>query len=67
MPTTRNSSQAAWSGPEVRRQLARKAYLMHQPVGQGHLVAFAEDPNFRGFTELTQLLLMIAVLFGPVR
>ena len=53
--------------PEVRRQLARKAYLMHQPVGQGHLVAFAEDPNFRGFTELTQLLLMNAVLFGPAR
>jgi Zinc carboxypeptidase len=53
--------------PEVGRQLARKAYLMHQPVGQGHLVAFAEDPNFRGFTELTQLLLINAVLFGPVR
>lgn len=53
--------------PEVGKQLARKAFLMHQPVGQGHLIAFAEDPNFRGFTELTQLLLMNAVLFGPVR
>lgn len=53
--------------PDVRAQLARKAFLMHQPVGQGHLIAFAEDPNFRGFTELTQLLLMNAVLFGPVR
>jgi hypothetical protein len=53
--------------PEVRRQLARKAFLMHQPVGQGHIIAFAEDPNFRGFTELTQLLLMNAVLFGPAR
>ena len=53
--------------PEVRRQLARKAFLMHQPVGQGHVIAFAEDPNFRGFTELTQLLLMNAVLFGPAR
>lgn len=53
--------------PEVRKQLARKAFLMHQPVGQGHIIAFAEDPNFRGFTELTQLLLMNAVLFGPVR
>jgi putative intracellular protease/amidase len=53
--------------PEVRRQLARKAFLMHEPLGQGHVIAFAEDPNFRGFTELTQLLLMNAVLFGPVR
>jgi hypothetical protein len=53
--------------PEVRQQLARKAFLMHQPVGQGHIVAFAEDPNFRGFTEMTQMLLMNAVLFGPRR
>lgn len=53
--------------PEVRKQLARKAFLMHQPVGSGHLIAFAEDPNFRGFTELTQLLMMNAVLFGPAR
>ncbi len=53
--------------PDVRNQLARKAFLMHQPVGQGHLIAFAEDPNFRGFTELTQMLLMNAVLFGPSR
>jgi hypothetical protein len=53
--------------PEVRKQLAQKAFLMHQPVGQGHLIAFAEDPNFRGFTELTQLLLMNAVVFGPAR
>jgi hypothetical protein len=53
--------------PEVRSQLAGKAWLMHQPVGQGHLIAFAEDPNFRGFTELTQMLLMNAVVFGPVR
>ena len=53
--------------PEVRRQLARKAFLMHEPLGQGHVIAFAEDPNFRGFTELTQLLLMNAVLFGPAR
>lgn len=53
--------------PEVRKQLARKAFLMHQPVGQGHLIAFAEDPNFRGFTELTQMLLLNAVLFGPSR
>lgn len=53
--------------PEVRKQLAEKAFLMHQPVGQGHLIAFAEDPNFRGFTELTQMLMVNAVLFGPIR
>lgn len=53
--------------PDVGAQLARKAFRMHQPVGQGHIIAFAEDPNFRGFTELTQMLMMNAVLFGPIR
>jgi hypothetical protein len=52
---------------EAQQQLARKAFLMHQPLGAGHVVAFAEDPNFRGFAELTQLLFMNAVLFGPAR
>jgi hypothetical protein len=41
--------------------------LMHPPVGQGHIIAFAEDPNIRGFTGLTQMLMMNAVLFGPAR
>ena len=45
--------------------IAQKAYLIHQPMGQGHIVAFAEDPNFRGFTEMTQLLFLNAVLLGP--
>jgi hypothetical protein len=51
---------------EARDQLAQKAYLVHQPVGQGHLVAFAEEPNYRAFTEATALLFMNAVLLGPV-
>jgi hypothetical protein len=52
---------------EARDQLARKAYLVHQPVGQGHVIAFAEDPNFRAFTEASQLLFINAVLLGPSR
>ena len=50
---------------EAREQLAQKAFLIHQPMGQGHLVAFAEDPNFRAFTEATELLFINAVLLGP--
>jgi hypothetical protein len=30
-------------------------------------VAFAEDPNYRAFTEATELLFMNAVLLGPGR
>jgi hypothetical protein len=50
---------------EARDQLARKTYLVQQPVGQGHVIAFAEDPNFRAFTETSQLLFINAVLLGP--
>ena len=52
---------------ESRPQLANKAFLIHQPVGRGQLVAFAEDPNYRAYTEATQLLFMNAVLLGPGR
>jgi len=50
---------------EAKDLLARKAYLIHQPLGDGHLVAFAEDPNFRAYAEATQLLFVNAVLLGP--
>ena len=52
----------AWD--EAQSQLAQKAFLIHQAVGQGHIVAFAEEPNYRAFTEATQLLFVNAVLLG---
>ena len=52
---------------ESRPQLASKAFLIHQSVGRGQLVAFAEDPNYRAYAEATQLLFMNAVLLGPGR
>ncbi|HEX9186788.1 MAG TPA: M14 family metallopeptidase, partial [Vicinamibacteria bacterium] len=50
---------------DVRDLLAQKAFLMHQPRGEGHVIAFAEDPNYRGYAEATELLFMNAVLLGP--
>lgn len=38
---------------------------MHQPHGRGHVIAFAEDPNFRAFMEATELLFVNAILLGP--
>ncbi|HJO02576.1 MAG TPA: M14 family zinc carboxypeptidase [Acidobacteriota bacterium] len=52
---------------EGQPQLANKAFLIHQPVGRGQIVAFAEDPNYRAYTEATQLLFINAVLLGPGR
>jgi hypothetical protein len=51
--------------PDTAEQLPRKAFLMHQPIGDGHLVAFAEDPNYRGYAEGTELLFANALMFGP--
>ncbi len=50
---------------DVQDLLGQKAFLMDQPSGQGHIIAFAEDPNYRGFAEATQLLFLNAVLLGP--
>ena len=50
---------------EAHPLLAQRAFLMHQPLGSGHVIAFAEDPNYRAFTDATILLFMNAVLLAP--
>jgi hypothetical protein len=58
-------SGTVWS--DSRPQLASKAFLIHQPVGRGQVIAFAEDPNYRAYTEATELLFLNAVLLGSGR
>jgi hypothetical protein len=55
---------AGFMWPEAQALVQQKAYLMHVRVGRGHVVAFAEDPNYRAFTEATGLLFINAVLLG---
>ncbi len=55
----------AWEASQ--NQLPQKAYLMHQPLGRGHVIAFAEDPNFRAAAPATGLLFVNAVVLGPGR
>jgi hypothetical protein len=50
---------------DAKTQLANKGFLMHAPLGRGHVIAFAEDPNFRAFTDATELLFINAVILGP--
>jgi hypothetical protein len=50
---------------EAQPLIAQRAFLMHQPMGRGHIIAFAEDPNYRAFTAATELLFINAVLLGP--
>ncbi len=56
--------RAGFAWEDKLDQLAKKAFLVHQPHGDGHVVAFAEDPTTRGMVEGTDLLLLNAVLLG---
>ncbi len=53
-----------WKGPSVR-QLAFKPLMMYSRAGNGHVVAFTEDPNFRAIIDSANRLLLNAVLLGP--
>jgi len=56
-------SGVAW--PEELNLIAGTPYLMYQPLGRGHIVAFAEDPNFRAYFDGLNLLFVNAVMLGP--
>ncbi|MEK7834226.1 MAG: hypothetical protein AAB401_24270, partial [Acidobacteriota bacterium] len=58
------ASGFAW--PDSLNLIQQKAFLIHQPMGQGHIIAFAEDPNYRAYAEATEFLFINAVLLGAV-
>ncbi len=53
----------AW--PDELEVIAGTPYLMYQRLGAGHIVAFAEDPNFRAYFDGLNGLFMNALFFGP--
>jgi hypothetical protein len=50
---------------DAKRQIPNKAYLMHVPTGRGHVIAFAEDPNYRAFMDGLNVMMLNAVFLGP--
>ncbi len=50
---------------DARKQLPNKAFLMHVPTGRGHVIAFAEDPNYRAFLEGLNVMFFNAVFLAP--
>jgi hypothetical protein len=66
--TFRSKTDALSSGfcwPETLELIAETPYVMYEPVGEGHIVAFTDDPNYRAMCPATQRLFLNAVLFGP--
>ncbi|HYT87256.1 MAG TPA: M14 family zinc carboxypeptidase [Gemmataceae bacterium] len=51
--------------PDTLKLIAGKPYLVHQALGKGHVIGFADDPNFRAMCPETQRLFLNAVLLGP--
>jgi hypothetical protein len=51
--------------PQTLELLAGKPLVLYQSLGKGHIVAFADDPNYRAMTPTAQRLFVNAVFLGP--
>ncbi|HKP73504.1 MAG TPA: hypothetical protein VJT82_11235, partial [Pyrinomonadaceae bacterium] len=49
----------------TERLLRGTAHVIEEPTGRGHVVLFAEDPNYRGFWRATTRLFFNSFLFQP--
>lgn len=49
----------------TKKRLEKKAYLTEEPLGEGHVILFAENPNFRATWESLNKLFMNGIVFGP--
>ena len=56
---------AGYLWPEVPERLAESPYLWTESIGQGRIIAFAGDPNFRDMWRGLLPLFANAVLIGP--
>jgi len=51
--------------PEASQRIANSAYLTREAKGNGQIILFASQPNFRGSTKATNRLLLNALVYGP--
>ena len=65
-PQTGTLHRSGWIWPDNTERLLRgTAFLIHEPLGGGHLIAFANEPFFRGWWRALDRLVMNAVVMGP--
>jgi hypothetical protein len=58
---------SGYSWPETLALLPGRASVLYHSLGRGHMVAFADDPNYRAFSPPLQRFFFNAVFFGPGR
>ncbi len=51
--------------PEAKKRIANSAYCTRESMGQGQIILFAEEPNYRSYFYGTARMLINAVLLGP--
>ena len=56
---------SGFSWPDTSDLLRGKPYMLYQSLGSGHVIAFADDPNFRAMCRFQQRLFFNGVFFGP--
>ena len=56
---------AGFIWPDTERLLRGTAHILEEPTGRGHVVLYAEDPNFRGIWRATTRLFFNSFLFQP--
>ena len=65
-PTTGRLLRAGWAFPENTERLLRgTAFLIEEPMGDGHVVIFANEPLFRGWWRALDRLVLNAIVLGP--
>jgi hypothetical protein len=58
---------AGFEWPQNTERLLRNtAYVIDEPTGHGHVILFAEDPNYRGIWRATTRLFFNSFLFSTV-
>ncbi len=51
---------------ENLKKFSNSAYLLREDVGRGHVILYADDPNFRAFWEGTSRLFLNSIFFGAI-
>lgn len=50
---------------KMAKALPNQAYLIDEPTGKGHVILFADDPNFRAAWDGLTRLFLNSIFFGP--
>lgn len=60
---TKEAMVGGYANAAMINRIADTAYLLDEPLGQGHVIAFSDDPNFRWFWKGTSRLMLNALFF----